>query len=33
MEISRKEFPLIEGCNPERIAVEIVSGLIMGEFS
>jgi hypothetical protein len=33
LEISRKEFPLIEGCDPERIAVEIVSGLIMGAFS
>jgi hypothetical protein len=33
MEISRKEFPLIKGCDPARIAVEIVSGLLMGEFS
>lgn len=33
LEISRKEFPLISGCDPEQIAVEIVSGLIMGEFS
>jgi len=33
LEISRKEFPLIEGCDPERIAVGIVSGLLMGEFS
>jgi hypothetical protein len=32
-EISRKEFLLFEGCDPERIAVEIVSGLLMGEFS
>jgi hypothetical protein len=32
-EISRKEFLLTEGCDPERIAVEIVSGLLMGEFS
>lgn len=33
MEISRKEFLLYEGCDPEQIAVEIVSGLLMGEFS
>jgi len=33
LEISRKEFLLIEGCDPEWIAVEIVSGLLMGEFS
>lgn len=33
LEISRKEFPLIKGCDPARIAVEIVSGLLMGEFS
>jgi hypothetical protein len=33
LEISRKAFPLIKGCDPERIAVEIVSGLLMGEFS
>ena len=33
LEISRKEFPLIGGCDPERIAVEIVSGFLMGEFS
>jgi hypothetical protein len=32
-EISRKEFLLIPGCDPERIAIEIVSGLLMGEFS
>jgi hypothetical protein len=32
-EISRKEFLLTEGCDPEQIAVEIVSGLLMGEFS
>ena len=33
LEISRKEFPIIKGCDPEQIAVEIVSGLLMGEFS
>ena len=32
-EISRKEFLLFEGCDPEKIAVEIVSGLLIGEFS
>jgi len=32
-EISRKEFLLVKGCDPEQIAVEIVSGLLMGEFS
>jgi hypothetical protein len=32
-EISRKEFLLIEGCDPEQIAVEIVSALLMGAFS
>jgi hypothetical protein len=32
-EISRKEFLLFEGRDPEKIAVEIVSGLLMGEFS
>jgi hypothetical protein len=33
LEISRKEFLLFEGRDPEEIAVEIVSGLLMGEFS
>jgi hypothetical protein len=33
LEISRKEFSLIAGCDPKEIAVEIVSGLLMGEFS
>jgi hypothetical protein len=33
LEISRKEFPIIKGCDPEQIAVEIVSGLLVGEFS
>lgn len=33
MEISRKEFPLTKGSDPERIAEAIVSGLLMGEFS
>lgn len=32
-EISRKEFLLTDGPDPKRIAVEIVSGLLMGEFS
>jgi hypothetical protein len=32
-EISRKEFPLGGAYGPEQIAVEIVSGLLMGEFS
>jgi hypothetical protein len=33
LEISRKEFLLYDGCDPEQIAVEIVSGLLVGEFS
>ena len=33
LEIARKEFPLGGDCVPEKIAEEIVSGLIMGEFS
>ncbi len=33
IEISRKEFLLGGDCIPERIAVDIVSGLLGGEFS
>jgi hypothetical protein len=33
LEISRREFPLINGCNTEWIAVGIVSGFFKGEFS
>ena len=32
-ELSRKEFRLGGDCVPEQIAVEIVSGLLAGEFS
>jgi hypothetical protein len=32
-EISRKEFRLGGDCIPEQIAVEIISGLLGGEFS
>jgi hypothetical protein len=33
LEISRKEFPIIAGCDTKWIAVGIVSGLFRGEFS
>jgi hypothetical protein len=32
-EISRREFAMDDGADPERITVEIVSGLLMGEFA